>query len=164
MATEITKEKLLNNLNELKDALELPNLCLENYFNDLRNDVDKVFAPKQLEFQNDLKKKKQLEELWQQIIAKIDSFEKNCTTISCDFESIKKRINEIEAIIETMNLEKAKNMIEAEEIKLMQDIFQNKSILFIKHSTHLKVESQLIGARLVILNDTYISKKSIEKR
>jgi len=61
MATEITKEKLLNNLSELKDALELPNLYLANYFDGLRNDVDQAFALKQLEFQNDQEKKKKLE-------------------------------------------------------------------------------------------------------
>jgi len=164
MATEITKEKLLNNLSELKDALELPNLYLANYFDGLRNDVDQAFALKQLEFQNDQEKKKQLEELWQEMINKIESFEKNSTIDSYDFEPNKKRINEIEAILNTTNLGEVEYMIEAEEINLMQDLFQNKSILFIKHSTHLKVESQLIGARLVILNDTYISKKSIEKR
>ena len=95
MATEITKEKLFNDLNELKDALELPNVYLANYFNGLRNDVDKAFAPKQLTFQNDQEKKKQLDELWQQMINKIDTFEKNCTVDSCDFEPNKKRINEI---------------------------------------------------------------------
>ena len=63
MATEITKEKLFNDLNELKDALELPNVYLANYFNGLRNDVDRAFAPKQLTFQNDQEKKKQLDEL-----------------------------------------------------------------------------------------------------
>ena len=55
-------------------------------------------------------------------------------------------------------------MIEAEEIKLLQDLFQNKSILFIKQSTNRKVDSKLLEASLVILNDTYISKKSIEIR
>ena len=36
MTTEITKEKIFNDLNELKDALEFPNLYMANYFNDLR--------------------------------------------------------------------------------------------------------------------------------
>ena len=162
MATEITIEKLFNDLNELKDALELPNVYLANYFNGLRNDVDKAFAPKQLTFQNDQEKKKQLDELWQQMINKIDTFEKNCTVDSCDFEPNKKRINEIEAILNTVNLGEAQYMIEEEEIKLLQDLFQNKSILFIE--TNMQVESKLIEGSLVILNNTYISKKSIKKR
>ena len=53
-------------------------------------------------------------------------------------------------------------MIEEEEIKLLQDLFQNKSILFFE--TNMQVESKLIESSLVILNDTYISKKSIKKR
>ena len=165
MATEITKEKLFNDLNELKDALELPNLYLANYFNGLRNDVDKSVAQKQLTFQNDQEKKKQLDELWQQMINKIDTFEKNCTVDSCDFEPNKKRINEIEAILNTVNLGEAQYMIEEEEIKLLQDLFQNKSILFIEtNMPRPKVESKLIESSLVIFNDTYISKKSIKKR
>ena len=162
MATEITKEKLFNDLNEIKDALELPNVYLANYFNGLRNDVDKAFVPKQLTFQNDQEKKKQLDELWQQMINKIDTFEKNCTVDSCDFEPNKKRINEIEAILNTVNLGEAQYMIEEEEIKLLQDLFQNKSILFIE--TNMQVESKLIEGSLVILNNKYISKNSIKKR
>ena len=162
MATEITKEKLFNDLNEIKDALELPNVYLANYFNGLRNDVDKSVAQKQLTFQNDQEKKKQLDELWQQMINKIDTFEKNCTVDSCDFEPNKIRINEIEAILKTVNLGEAQYMIEEEEIKLLQDLFQNKSILFFE--TNMQVESKLIESSLVILNDTYISKKSIKKR
>ena len=164
MATEITKEKIFNDLNELKDALEFPNLYMANYFNDLRNDVDKAFAPKQLEFLHDQEKKKQIDDLWQQIIAKIDSFEKNGTINSCNFEPNKKRINEIETILSTTNLKEAEYMIEAEEIKLLQDLFQNKSIMFIKQSTNRKFDSKLLECSLIILNDTYISKKSIEIR
>ena len=93
MAAEITKEKIFNDLNELKDALEFPNLYMANYFNDLRNDVDKAFAPKQLEFLHDQEKKKQIDDLWQQMINRIDTFEKNCKINSCNFESNKKRIN-----------------------------------------------------------------------
>jgi len=164
MATEIKKEKFLKDLNELKDALEFPNLYMANYFNDLRNDVDKAIAPKQLEFLHDQEKKKQIDDLWQQIIAKIDSFEKNGTINSCNFEPNKKRINEIETILSTTNLKEAEYMIEAEEIKLLQDLFQNKSIMFIKQSTNRKVDSKLLEGSLVILNDTYISKKSMEIR
>ena len=162
MATEIKKEKFLKDLNELKDALEFPNLYMANYFNDLRNDVDKAIAPKQLEFLHDQEKKKQIDDLWQQMINRIDTFEKNCTVESCNFESNKKRINEIEAILNTVNLGEAQYMIEEEEIKLLQDLFQNKSILFIE--TNMQVESKLIEGSLVILNNTYISKKSIKKR
>ena len=162
MATEITKEKLFNDLNEIKDALEFPDLYLANYFDVLRSDVDKAFVLKQLEFQNDKEKNKQIDELWQQMINIIDTFEKNCTIDSCDLEPNKKRINEIEAILNTINLGEAQYMIEEEEINLLQDLFQNKSILFIE--TNMQVESKLIEGSLVILNNTYISKKSIKKR
>ena len=64
MATEITKDKLLNNLNELKEILELPSLYLANFFEGLRNDVDIEFAPKQLELQNNREKKKSVSGLF----------------------------------------------------------------------------------------------------
>ena len=98
------------------------------------------------------------------MINRIDTFEKNCTLDFRNFESNKKRINELETILNTTNLKEAEYMIEAEEIKLLQDLFQNKSIMFIKQSTNRKVNSKLLEGSLVILNDTYISKKSIEIR
>ena len=67
---------------------------MENYFIELRNDIDKEFALKQLELQNDEEKKKDLNELWQKIIEKTDSFEKSCIKSSYDLEKHKTRINE----------------------------------------------------------------------
>ena len=100
MSTEITKEKFLKDLNELKDALEYPKLFMANYFNDLRNDVDIAFAPKQLEFLHDQEKKKQIDDLWQQMINRIDTFEKNCKINSCNFEPNKNRITDLKGPIE----------------------------------------------------------------
>jgi hypothetical protein len=65
MSFKITKEKLLNDLNKIKDLVELPSLYLSNYFSELKNDVDKDFASKQLKLQNDDCKKKNLNALWQ---------------------------------------------------------------------------------------------------
>ena len=98
MASEITKEKLLNDSNNIKDIIDFPSLYLENYFIELRNDIDKEFALKQLELQNDEEKKKDLNELWQKMIEKTDSFEKSCIKSSYDLEKHKTRINKIETI------------------------------------------------------------------
>ena len=123
MATGITKEKLLNDLEKLKNTLEFPKLFLANYFKELRSDVDKEFAPKQLELQKEKKNLNQLDELWQQMIAKIDSFEKNCTRGSYDLVTTKKRINRIEAMLNTIDLKEAEAIIEEEEKSLLENIF-----------------------------------------
>ena len=155
MASEITKEKLLNDSNNIKDIIDFPSLYLENYFIELRNDIDKEFALKQLELQNDEEKKKDLNELWQKIIEKTDSFEKSCIKSSYDLEKHKTRINKIETILnnqETINLKKAEEEIKTEEINLLKILFQNKTILFLKNQ------------KLVILNDEFISKTSFQNR
>ena len=155
MASEITKEKLLNDSNNIKDIIDFPSLYLENYFIELRNDIDKEFALKQLELQNDEEKKKDLNELWQKIIEKTDSFEKSCIKSSYDLEKHKTRINKIETILnnqETINLKKAEEEIKTEEINLLKILFQNKTILFVKNQ------------KLVILNDEFISKRSFQNR
>ena len=154
MASEITKEKLLNDSNNIKDIIDFPSLYLENYFIELRNDIDKEFALKQLELQNDEEKKKDLNELWQKMIEKTDLFEKSCIKSSYDLEKHKTRINKIETILnnqETINLKKAEEEIKTEEINLLKILFQNKTILFLKNQ------------KLVILNDEFISKTSFQK-
>ena len=104
MAIEIKREKLFEKIENLKEIAELPTLYLSNYFDELRNDVDKEFAPKQLEYQNDEEKKKHLEEIWQQIISKIDSFEKHYTNTSFDLETNRTRINEIEKKLDNQEI------------------------------------------------------------
>ena len=89
-------------LDTLKKITEFPNLYLADYFNDLRNKVDKECDPKQQELQNDKEKKRN--ELWKQMITKIDSFEKNCIRKIYDFDVIKIRINEIEEILNSEQL------------------------------------------------------------
>ncbi len=96
MNDQMTKEKLLNNLAKLNTIIELPNLYLSDYFCNLRNKVDRECALKQQELQNDKEKKNELDELWKQMISKIDSFEKNCIRKTYDLDVNKIRINDIE--------------------------------------------------------------------
>ncbi len=78
MTVEVTKDKILNDLDKLKGIIELPDLYLADYFDALRNRVDKECATKQLKLQNDKEKKNELDELWQKMITKIDLFERKC--------------------------------------------------------------------------------------
>jgi flagellar biosynthesis/type III secretory pathway chaperone len=166
-----TREILLNDLKKLNEIAQLPGLYLAYYFDVLRNKVDKECALKQLELQNDKEKKNKLDELWQTIINKIDSFQKNCIRNIYDLDVNKIRINEIENKLnneENIDFEKARDEIENEEINLLQNLFQNKTILFRKHSNHdkqvVQSEKKLIDGQLIVLDDEFINLKSIDER
>ena len=164
MSVQITKEKLLTDLDKLKKITDIPKLYLSNYIKDLRDRVDIEFAPKQQELQYDKEKKKELEELWQQMISKIDSFEKNCIRKTYDLDVNKIRINEIEEIVNSEQLIDLKKVqIEKEEINLLQNLFQNKSILFRKYEQD-EVQSKIIDGQLIVLFDEYISQKTVDER
>ena len=181
MASEITKDKLLNDLNELKKITDDPTLYLSSYFNELRSEMYREFASIQQGLQNDQEKKKQLDELWQQILTKIDSFVQNCIRNSYDLEENKTGINNIETTLSNLdliNIKEAKEAIEKEEINLLANLFKNKTIIFAnneprhyksisKNKNYQKTNgknNQLTNKQLVILNDEFISKKALEKR
>ena len=69
---ELGIENLLNRKKRLTEICEIPKLYLANYFSDLRRDID--FEIVQKKEPNNRK----LNELWLEIIKKIDSFEKEC--------------------------------------------------------------------------------------
>ena len=196
MALEITKEKLLNMLDKLKRITELPDLYLADYFDTLRYRVDKECATKQLGLKKDHAKKKELEELWQKMVAKIDSFEKNCIRKVYNLNEKKIRINEIEKKLNNeklIDLKTARYEIEKEENYLLQKLFQNKSIFFLKHSNDdnddfiddyydndeenfghnfnvgyddeddEKSEKKIIDGHLIVFENEFISQKSIDE-
>jgi len=167
MTVEVTKDKILNDLDKLKGIIELPDLYLADYFDALRNRVDKECATKQLKLQNDKEKKNELDELWQKMITKIDLFERKCTRKIYDLDENKTRITEIEKKLNNeklIDLKKVQDEIEKEESNLFQKLFQNKSILFRKHSNEDKTEKKIIDGQLIVLDDEFISQKSIDER
>ncbi len=171
MTVKITKEELLYDLDKLNRITEFPNLYLADYFNDVRNKIDKECATKQEELKNVTEKKKELDELWQKMITKIDTFEKNCIRKIYDLDAIKIRIKEIEKILNNdklIHFENVQDLIEKEEINLLQKLFQNKSILFRKHSNddkdEVQSENKIIDGQLIVLVDEFISQKSIDER
>ncbi len=155
MAVQITrKEKLMSDVEKLKEIALLPNLYLANYFMDLRNDVDKELLPQQLNLENNQEKKQEMNELWKQIIEKIDSFEKQSKRKKINLEEYQKRISEIEKVLNEnsdFNLDEVETVIENEELKLLENLFQNKTIVW-------------TNGKLVLLNSDFISRKSLVKR
>ena len=158
---ELIKEELIKDLEELKNNAELPALFLTNYFLEIRKEIDSEIATKQMNLKegDDMEENKQkLNEIWKDLIAKIDSFESQFNKSTFDLKENKERINSIEAILKedsNDNLNKAKEAIESEEIDLMKLLFQNKTIVFF-NVIHLSL-SNLIDYKLIVLNDEFIS-------
>lgn len=160
---------MFKDLEELKNVAELPNLYLADYFNEVRNDMDKEIVSKQMKLHDDDKKVKQLNELWQKMIAEIDQFEKQCIKNKIDLNTNIQRINSIGEMLsnnkEQVDLEQIKETIEKEEISLMQTLFQNKTIYFFNVKDFLEESKrELIDGKLVILNDEAIRKKALKNR
>jgi hypothetical protein len=113
--TEITKDKIISNLNELKRIIKDPELYFYEYFFELRSKVDFEIETKQMQLQDDEEKKVMLDKLKEQMIAKIKSieriYEKTSFNLSCENE----RINEIEKMLETIDLNLADEIIDIEK-------------------------------------------------
>ena len=88
----LSKDQLLKQLADLKQIVESPKFYLANYFSDLRNNVDKQIVLNQAK--NDANQEK-LQKLWEQMIEKIDLFEK---------QYINNRLVNIVAIKQKLNL------------------------------------------------------------
>jgi len=145
MDDEIKRKNLLKSVGELKEIADFPSLYLANYFMTMRNDVDKELVLKQVNILNDEAKKNELNKMWLQIIEKIDSFEKNCMRKSYDDlnENIK-RLNEIETKLNTkqsISLKEMEESIRDEETFLLENLFQNKTIFFVKSKTIDAIDS-----------------------
>jgi len=70
------------------------------------------------------------------MITKIDSFEKNCIRKIYNLDANKIKINELEIKLKNekfIDLKQTQDEIDKEENNLLQNVFQNKTILFRKH-------------------------------
>lgn len=152
--TEITKDKVISNLNELKRIIKDPELYFYEYFFELRSKVDFEIETKQMQLQDDEEKKVMLDKLKEQMIAKIKSieriYEKTSFNLSCENE----RINEIEKMLETIDLNLADEIIDIEKINILQNLWKNKSIFFTKNWN--------TDGDLIILHDEFISSQSFK--
>ena len=109
---------------------------LSNYFSDLRNQVDLVYAQKQLD---ETKKKHKINRIWLKLIDIINKFELEC------FKN-KSNLNDL-------NQEQIHNCL-----------FFNKTIIFInKLNDFYSIENnKMITKKLIILNDHCLNKETIE--
>ena len=171
--TDIQRTVLLTEIENLNQIIECPQLYLINYFNDLRYLVDKEIVSKQIKLKEDeIGKKKRLNEIWQVLIKKIYSLEKKfiCNKIK-DVHSIKTELNDLEAFANhAKDLDYLEEKIKQTEGKILMELFENKTILYLKpelniNKRYLFYNDHLNSAygKLVIFDDVFIRKNAIER-
>ena len=109
----------------------------------------------------------ELNEIWKRMITKIDSFEQQCLHIKPNLEENKERIKKIEEILsnkEIVDLLSIDETIENEEITLMQNLFQNRTIVFLNVKGMNPSDKGLLDGKLLIINDETIRIKAFEKK
>jgi hypothetical protein len=152
-------------LDHLKWLVEVPKLFLNDYFSELRREVDLAFVKKislHEEFKNDLSN------TWKEIIAKCDSLEQEClrklTLSSLD------EIKELIALIEQKqlnnnndhdhNMESINDLILKGVHKFEALVFLNKTIFF-KENLNYYV-SRTTAGRLEVIPDNYLGREYMQ--
>jgi hypothetical protein len=117
------------------------------------------------------KRKEKINQLWNDMISKVDMFEKECLSNNLDEKlrnKFQRRIDMIEASFEYNNdedLEEIDDLIEILKEDLGRSIFQNKTIIFANKE---KNENHLIGvnmdiSKLLLINDQFISSQGVKR-
>ena len=131
---ESKTQQMLINLDELQLIVEIPNLFLANYFEELRNNVDIEMFAKQIIHNNDNEDiKNEVNKNWKEMISKIDSIEKECKNKD-KLQSNLNRIEDLRIMLdnqnEATNLEIIEDKIQEEKLSLFKKLFQNKNNYF----------------------------------
>ena len=152
-------DELNSKLEDLKHLCYNPCFFLSHYFFDLKNEVDKNLACQSMH-EPDLQIKQQMKDIWIEIIDEIETYENKCYQKILSKESINftiKKINSIKALsnnVKCANFNKIEQLIEAEEYRIQNDLFLNKTFLIVNGSS--------ANIKLLIINDEFISRRGID--
>jgi hypothetical protein len=148
----------MNAIHDLRQIFEIPKLYLANYFLNLRNELDKEVYSNLINLEEDDKTK--LDEIWKEIILKINLHENKCMENSInDIETISETLNSLELNLnrqdQTYNdLNEIKQQIDTIDYEIMKQLFLNKTIAFIPIGQQY-FEYFLINLDLQIINDVH---------
>ena len=148
----------MNAIHDLRQIFEIPKLYLANYFLNLRNELDKEVYSNLINLEEDDKTK--LDEIWKEIILKINLHENKCMENSInDIETISETLNSLELNLnrqdQTYNdLNEIKQQIDTIDYEIMKQLFLNKTIAFIPIGQHY-FKYFLINLDLQIINDVH---------
>ncbi len=141
-------------LDDVKSMYKIPRLFLANFFLDLRSEVDAYFV------------QQQINEIWLDLIDRINSFEKDCLNKTIkQFNKkdhfIEKEIHSIESAIKRLNYsnERIQERIEILRQRIESNLFNNRTIAFIQNYSWNKNNAN--KKFLMVINDEYLSKKCI---
>ena len=170
--TNKEKEELFKNLNELQSILESPTLYLANYFSELRSQVDTEIVSKLVNLKKEDKEDTNLVETWQKMITKINSFEKECIKKRYQLKTFEEAINSIESILNDMrsyNFDEIKELIQYEEHRLLERLFQSKTIVFLSiedlfETSKFKWTDCKTHKLLIVLDNEFISLKAFKEK
>lgn len=149
-------------LDHLKLIATIPRLYLSNYFINLRNEIDLIFAPKSIVNNSDALCFKKT---WKEIIEAVDTFEskldvKRFTLSQTVIDETNQQITHIQTKLTETHIQ---DSIDKEKHKLERILLKNKTILILDKSNclwdDLFNENEL--AKLVIVTDEYINNKEI---
>ena len=141
---------------------------LADYFNAMRNQLDKEIVMAKKLNQSNQENRTKLDEIWHQIDEKIGSLEQKSTAEITYSEmetdrldtNVDGAIDSTESnLLNSSNLEQVQELRESEYLK---KLFKNKTIAFIKVNDQNK--SKLINYKLIVINDTFIQPEAIKKR
>jgi hypothetical protein len=156
--------KFRNNLDKLKTIVQEPRFCINNYFTDLRSQIDLSFSTKDL-IDNHENNINALNENWLQIIKKIMSYEKECLyrlKTNHNLSYLNKKIE----LFEKKILENKETIYESinDEINSIENkLFLNKTFIFLDEiscenlNLLYKMNKNKTAGKLVIILDQYIN-------
>lgn len=161
-------QQIKKDLEYLNQIIQSPNLILNNYFIEIKADVDYFFNSSN--FIND-PNKIELDKQWTETINKIELFEKikfnqMSNKLKNDLKLLSQdKINYIQAQIDKYddfsnkdeNMRKIKSLIESEENIVFKRLFSNKTIIFMQNINYGTEKKTF----LMEINDEYLSKKNI---
>jgi len=135
-SVEEKKAEAQNLLEQLKSAVNQPRLYVYQFFEDMRNDID-IQSCKTLNDTN----KKQIHEYQAKLIDKVQEFESLCLEkINVDSDSdFQVTIEQTESylngqVVAQAELDRFKELLSNELLKVEKALFQNKCMFFVKAS------------------------------
>ena len=151
------RDQLLKELDQVRKVCAMPKLYLANYFADLRDQIDIQIVPKHLKETNQ-QKKAELSDLWQNMIDKIDQYEKSLLNIKNQtvfistiqkLESLEEKLEKCEQLKTDQELNEIEQEILYEELIVLKHLFQNKTIALTEFS-------QKNDLKLILINDEFL--------
>jgi hypothetical protein len=173
--TELQANDQLENEFELvKSFYEFPRmnfLYLDNYFKDLKVEIDLAFLMKRSILGRDREKQETLNEKWIEITNRVNAFQRECLEAQdSNFlieisEETQEKFEIIKLEIDENELNLAPSLLYDERSKIEKQLLKNKTIAFLDSSILFNEDEEcqddLVG-KLLIVKDEYIGNKGLD--